>query len=43
MLENLNKLAEKMYGEFGFSTCTNEEQLEILKELQNYEKEISNR
>ena len=43
MLEILNKLAEKMYGEFGFSTCTNEGQLEILKELQNYEKEISNR
>ncbi len=31
MLEVLDKLAEKMYGEFGFSTCTIEEQREILE------------
>jgi hypothetical protein len=31
MLETLDRLAEEMYGEFGFTTCTNEEQREILK------------
>tara|TARA_R110000824_G_scaffold6392_1_gene29654 strand:+ start:1079 stop:1189 length:111 start_codon:yes stop_codon:yes gene_type:complete len=34
MLETLNKLAEEMFGEFGFFTCTISEQVDILKEYE---------
>ena len=29
----IDKMAKKMYGEFGFSTCTEEQQQVILKKL----------
>ena len=34
ILEALNKLAEEIYGEFGFLTCNVAEQVEILKEYE---------
>jgi hypothetical protein len=30
-MEKLNKLAEEIYGEFGFSTCTIAEQEKLLE------------
>ena len=32
-LKTLNQMAENMFGEFGFSTCTEEEQVLIIEEL----------
>ena len=32
MSKKLDKLAEEMYGEFGFSTCSKAEQEEIIEE-----------
>jgi hypothetical protein len=29
----MNKIAEELFGEFGFATCTEEEQVAIVKEL----------
>ena len=29
----MNKIAEELFGEFGFATCTEEEQVIIVKEL----------
>ena len=34
-LNILNKIAEEQYGEFGFSTCTEEEQVMIVTTLIN--------
>ncbi len=34
-MKRLNKLAEEMYGEFGFSTCCTAEQEEIVKVINN--------
>ena len=34
-MEKLDKLAEEMYGEFGFSTCCTAEQEDILKVIKN--------
>ena len=31
--EKMNMLAEELYGEFGFNTCTDEQQTEILKQV----------
>ena len=31
MLNHLNQLASELYAEFGFSTCTNEQQEKILQ------------
>tara|TARA_B100001094_G_scaffold134530_1_gene130286 strand:- start:698 stop:805 length:108 start_codon:yes stop_codon:yes gene_type:complete len=33
MIEKLDKLAQEGFGEFGFDTCTLEQQLIIIKEL----------
>ena len=30
MQELLDKIAQEQYGEFGFATCTDEQQIEIL-------------
>jgi len=30
MVELLDKIAQEEYGEFGFTTCTDEQQLEII-------------
>ena len=35
MIEKLDKLAQEIFGEFGFDTCTLEQQLLIINEL-NY-------
>ena len=35
MIEKLDKLAQEEFGEFGFDTCTLEQQLIIINEL-NY-------
>ena len=32
MQELLDKIAQETYGEFGFATCTDEQQMEILYE-----------
>ena len=32
-LNNMNKIAEELFGEFGFATCTEQEQVAIVKEL----------
>ena len=34
-MEKLDKLAKEMYAEFGFWTCTREEQKDILKVIKN--------
>ena len=34
-MEKMNKLADEMYGEFGFSTCCTAEQEEIVKVIKN--------
>ena len=34
-MKKLDKLAEEMYGEFGFSTCCTAEQEEIIKIIKN--------
>ena len=34
-MEKMNKLADEMYGEFGFSTCCTAEQEEIVKIIKN--------
>tara|TARA_R100001126_G_C4791000_1_gene131879 strand:- start:66 stop:260 length:195 start_codon:yes stop_codon:yes gene_type:complete len=34
-MEKLDRLAKEMYAEFGFWTCTREEQEEILKVIKN--------
>ena len=31
MKDFLNKIAQENYGEFGFSTCSDEEQIEIIE------------
>ena len=33
-IKQINILAEELYGEFGFNTCTEEQQTEILKQIQ---------
>ena len=33
IVEKLDKIAQERFGEFGFTTCSVEEQLIILKEL----------
>ena len=39
MENKMNNLAEELYGEFGYDTCSYWEKQEILKELENnYEK-----
>ena len=30
MVELLDKIAQETYGEFGFATCTDEQQMEII-------------
>ena len=35
MLEKLNQLADELYAEFGFATCSEEEQEQILQEFVN--------
>jgi hypothetical protein len=32
-VKQMNMLAEELYGEFGFNTCTDEQQTEILKQV----------
>ena len=34
----IDKLAEEIYGEFGFSTCTEEQQKVIIKEFMEEKK-----
>ena len=34
-MEKLDKLAKEMYAQFGFWTCTREEQKDILKVIKN--------
>lgn len=34
-MKKLDKLADEMYGEFGFSTCCTAEQEEIVKVIKN--------
>ena len=33
MVELLDRIAQVDYGEFGFSTCTDEQQLEIISKV----------
>ncbi len=33
MLEKLNQLAEELYAEFGFATCSKDQQEQILQEF----------
>jgi hypothetical protein len=35
--EKLDKIAMELFGEFGYNTCSEQEQMEILKQLSNEE------
>ena len=34
-MQELNKIAQEQYGEFGFTTCTSSQQIEILTNFLN--------
>ena len=38
--EKLDKIAIKRFGEFGYNTCSEQEQMEILKQLSNEQNRI---